>query len=469
MTVVSNKVRHRRYKRRPSKSFLSAREAVLHFLMRIERDRAYPERLLAISREWGLKRQEEAFIAEVTLGILRWRGRIDWIIKSFLHRELNTLPSPILTILRIGVYQLRFLEGIPHHAACSEAVNLARTYGHRGTASLVNAVLRAVAARGDEVSYPWAWREPARFLAIYWSHPDWLVEKWLTRFGYREAEKLLFSNNERGQLTIRVNRLKTNIQKLIEELSEVHIPLSVDPLDGDYIRVPEARGLFETAAYLEGHFMVQEPAAGIAARLMVVKPGMRILDACAAPGGKTTHLAELSGNKALITALDPNEKRLNLLKANLKRLGVENVTTIHGNLEDFSRTNPDRFDRVILDVPCSGLGTLRKRPDIKWHMTEEKIRELSSLQRNLLSLGADLVADGGLLLYSTCTAEPEENEEVVDDFLMQNNNFVPEDHPLIGTFRKREGMVEVLPHQSGGSGCFVARLRQKSTRPGISD
>ncbi len=308
MSVVNNKTLYGQSPRRSSRKFSSAREAALHFLMRIERDGAYPDHLLSQSRKWGFEHQEEAFIAEVILGVLQWRGRIDWIIQYFLHREINTLPLPILTILRIGVYQLHFLKGIPPHAACSEAVNLAKTYGHRGTTGLVNAVLRAVAVKGDEVSYPWALHEPIRFLTIYGSHPAWLVEKWLARYGYKETEKLLFNNNERSHLIIRVNCLKTTAQKLITELTEDNVTVFPDPIDEDYIRVPEARGLFKTAAYHEGRFTVQEPAAAIATRLMEVKPGMRILDACAAPGGKTTHLAELSGNRAFITALDPNQK-----------------------------------------------------------------------------------------------------------------------------------------------------------------
>ena len=441
--------------------FHSPREAALWILIQVLKTGSYPVKLLAESRTWGFERRQEKFIAEITLGVLRWKGKIDWILGAFLKRKLETLPVPVQISLRIGVYELLFLEGTPPHAACSEAVELAKKYGHSGTAGLVNAVLRKASICASDVIYPWAWRKPVEFLSHYWSHPIWLVERWLERYGYRETELLLCSNNERGMLSIRANRLRISPKELKEKLQSDGHSVSNDPSGFDYLLVDDAGKIFKSEAFLQGFFSVQDSSSGLAVNLMDVEPGMRILDGCAAPGGKSIQMAEISGDNAFITALDPDDDRLSLFEQNKARLGIKNITIIPVTVEKFAETSPELFDAVLLDVPCSGLGTLRKRPDIKWKITLEQVRDFSIHQKNIINSASELVKHGGLLLYSTCTTEPEENEDVVIEFLKTNHNFILEDHPLMGSFRKSQGIAFMVPHHSGGTGSFVASLRQK--------
>jgi len=436
---------------------MSARSLAAKILKRAEEGDKYVHELLEEHSELDLR--EEAFVRELVLGTIRWRGRLDWILSQFLKRDLEDLPAWIRTILRLGVYQIMFMDRVPTHAAVSESVLLAKRYGHRGTAALVNAVLRRVAEHLHSISYPDPKQDPIVYLSVVWSHPPWLVKRWISRFGVEETEQLCRANAERRPLSIRVNTLRTSTEELLEQLSEEGFRGISHPLVQGFVVLYEAEGVFQTAAYRKGGFQVQNPSAAFASLLLDPQPGEAILDLCAAPGGKTTHLAQLMKNRGRIVAIDRAPLRLQKLVRNVERLGIHIVQPVAMDALQYTK---EGFDRILVDAPCSGTGVLSKKVDIRWNLTPDKMKELVELQRALLSHASMLVNVGGILVYSTCSIEEEENEGVIQDFLRKNAHFVLESASGQMDLKEADPYVHTYPHRQGVDGSFAARLRRKA-------
>lgn len=439
----------------------TAREIAFHILSRVQQTHSYAANLLASYRWDGVSLRERRLTYELVLGVLRWQRQLDYFIEKYAKRPVESLDLPVVIALRLGLYQLRFLERVPDYAAVDTAVELVRSSGAPRAAGLVNAVLRrATRSRRDRPGADLD--DEFERLSVEYSHPRWLVEKWIADFGRPEALSLMRANNATPVPVLRINRLRAPEQETLAALAREGI--EVEPSDfvpGAY-RV-KAGTLSLTSPLVVGGFVYfQDEGSQLVAHLVSPQPGMRVLDVCAAPGSKTTHLAALMNNRGVIVAGDLHLGRLRALCRLTERLGVEMAAAL---VLDGTRPLPfvprARFDRVLVDAPCSGTGTLRRNPEIKWWLERAHLAGLSQKQRALLGEASRWVVDRGMLIYSTCSLEREENEEVVEQFLRDHADFGlvrPEmDKDLTEAGR---GWIRLFPHRHGTDGFFVAVMKK---------
>lgn len=397
-------------------------------------------------------------LQELVQGTLTWQGTIDNLLIPYLKAPISKLSPKLRNLLRLGVYQLKYLNRIPAYAVVSQAVDLARQENEPRASGLVNAVLRGISENRRPTQNPNPQKDPEGYLCTSASHPRWMIRRWIHRFGLEETQKLCDANNRRAPLTIRANPLRTNPKALSITLAIQGIHTEPTSLLPNFLNVLKAGPLFQTNSYREGHFSVQSPGAGLVIQLLDPRPGERILDLCSAPGGKTTATAELMKDRGQILALDIKPDRLHYLRQNILRLGLQ---SIHPVVADGSQApTKDTFHRVLLDAPCSALGLLARRPEIRWRRKKTDLLSLSCLQEKLLVSAADRVISSGILVYSTCSIEPEENEWIIENFLNYRTDFRLEsasdflDSSLAGPYLK------ILPQHHGYDGTFAARLRR---------
>jgi len=434
-----------------------ARYEALHILMRVERDRAFAD----IALEHALERarldpRDASLCTEIVYGTLRWRRHLDWRLVPHLNRPLAKLDPWVRVLLRLTLYQLVFLDRVPRWAAVDEAVSVARLKSRvPGPAEFVNAVLRSFTRTPAPPRLP---ADPIEAASIRCSFPDWMAARWITRYGPDEAERLMAALNERPLVTIRANSLRISREELAarlrdEELAETD-PTPLAP-EGLTVR----RGAVgRWAAFASGWCSIQDEASMLIGRLLDPQPGELVADACAAPGTKTTHLAQLMGNRGRIVAMDPNAARLRLLGQAATRLGVSIVETHTGGVAAVSGRWKKRCDRVLVDAPCSNLGVLRRNPDVKWKREEADLGRLAEKQQSILTAAAGLAKPGGRLVYATCSLEPEENDDVVRAFLDAHADWrvdAPTDFPVAPD---AGGVIRCLPHVHGTDGFTAVRL-----------
>lgn len=355
--------------------------------------------------------------------MLRQRGYLDWAVGRFSTKAHRRQSVKLKNLLRLGAYQILFLDRVPASAAVNESVRLARTLGEKTIAGFVNAVLRAM-TRAETIPLPDPAEDPILYISVKHSHPEWLVKRWLPRLGPERTVALCAANNEIPPVTVRVNPLKTTRDALADELKRVGIDVTLCRVSSSGLMLRGVANLTELPAYQRGDFYVQDEAAQLIGFAVAPKPGERILDGCAAPGGKSTHLAELMGDRGEVVAADAGAKRLERIVENARRLGLASIRPVAADLtRDLAALGDRPYDRILVDAPCSGLGILRRNPDAKWYKTEAVIGRMAALQTKILDKVAPLLKHGGALVYSTCTTEPEENESGVDSFLSRHPDF----------------------------------------------
>jgi len=411
-----------------------ARRAAFEILRRVEKEGAYASNLLASSRYEQLSREDRALMQELVLGVLRRQSQLDFLIEHFAGRKLNKFDTEVIIALRLGLYQLRFLSRIPQHAALNESVNLVKEQKKLSAAPLVNAVLRE-AQRTGEIDFS---QRPD----IETSHPAWLLGRWVSRFGTEEAMAMAMANNTAPRVAFRFNTKKSSEEKTRSWFDENETTIRRSELAPGAWVIESGNLSAQSEPVREGWIYLQDEASQLVAHL-IADCGLRIadleskktipsnpqsanhnpqfLDLCAAPGGKTTLIASLLPENALIVAGDLHFHRLRTMRELCARLGVDNINMLQ---LDATKTLPfAQFDLVLLDAPCSGLGTLQRHPEIKWRMSEAKIGEMAGLQKQLLANASRHVRAGGLLVYSVCSTEPEEGEEVIADFRNDHHEF----------------------------------------------
>jgi len=439
------------------------RELALEILARVDHGAAYADILLdACLKKNPLGEPDRRLLTQLVYGALRWRGRIDWVLGQILERPLAKLEPPVRNLLRLAAYELLFLDRVPAYAAVNEAVKLARKHAGKGKVGLVNAVLRTITRRSRSAWTPD--HSSAEQVAAFGSHPRWLVEMWRRQFGDDETIRLMAANNNEAPMVLRVNRSRIGRDQLIERLRSHGIDAEPGAWSPQAIRLNQASGVAGLAEFREGLCQVQGEASQLAGFLLDVQPGMRLLDVCAAPGGKATHLAELLGDRGEVIATDISARGLEKLRENATRLGLESIRAYQSDAAKGLSEPPASFDRVLVDAPCSGLGTLRSHPEIKWRRRGKDIQRLSRLQRSILDRTAALLKPGGIMVYATCTLSPDENERVVEFFLSINENFrldeagsyLPDSarHMVAGQY------FQALPHEHDTDGFFAAVLRR---------
>ncbi len=438
--------------------YSGVRGLAVKILNRVERTDAYLEKLLDNElKNAELNGPDKALLYEIVHGVTRWQGRLDWILNGFYKGQFSKAIPNLKNGLRVALYQILFLDRIPDHAAVNEAVEFVKKLQGQKPADLTNAILRNIIRSKNAIRYPDPNEDIIGYLSAYYSHPAWMVKRYLDRFGREETEKLLAANNEKPYLTLRVNAIKTTPEDFKSLLGQVNLKYRPGKFLNEFVQLLNLTNITAWDYYVKGYFNIQDESAGLAVRLLDVHPGMNVLDMCAAPGGKTAYLGSLMNNTGSITALDRYDGRLNLVRKNNDRLGLTCVTTIESDALEFES---EPFDRVLADVPCSGTGTLSKKPDIKWKKDIFDLRRMTEMQFKLISKAATLVKVGGALVYSTCSIEPEENFEVVKKFLDTHPNFKFESAKgkVTDSLVDENGCIQTLPQKHQMDGAFAAKL-----------
>lgn len=434
----------------------------IKILNRIDRTDAYLERMLDNEmKSTEMSGPDKALLYEIVHGVVRWQGRLDWILNGFYKGTFSKAIPNLKNALRVALYQVLFLDRVPDYAAVNEVVEFVKKLQGQKPADLVNAVLRNIIRNKNSIRYPNPDEDPVGYLSAYYSHPSWMVKRYIERFGKEDAEKLLMVNNEKPFLTLRINALKTKPEEFKTLLESVGLKYKQGDYLPEFFKLQNLTNITAWEYYSKGYFNIQDESAGLACRLLDVHEGLRVLDMCAAPGGKTAYISALMHSRGEVVAIDRFESRLKLLLRNMSRLDVDCVRTVVADANDYKDLP---FDRVLVDTPCSGTGTLSKKPDIKWRKDLFDIRNLNVLQLKLINKAASLVKVGGIVVYSTCSIEPEENFEIVKKFLDENPNFKFESAK--GKFPDEiideNGCIQTLPHVHKTDGAFAARFVRES-------
>lgn len=434
---------------------MTPRETAYRLLYRIEKENAYSDRILAGNEMNGLEKRDRMFVRELVQGTVRWQMRLDHIIDTYYNKRSAELETDLRLILRMGLYQTLFMDAVPDWAAVNESVSLTTDMRGKRTAGLVNAIMRRFQREGEpEVSGSEIDR-----IAVTLSHPVWLVERWAEAFGIKDAENIARAGIEKHSVFVTGTMRNAESSELADFLTgHGYEAIPVEGMPG-YCELDKADGFFESDAFRSGTVYVQDPAAGMANMLLDPMPGEHVLDLCAAPGGKTLSIAGKMGDSGRVTALDRNESRLRLVRRAVDRAGFTSVETVAEDATVYGETEGFSYDRVLADVPCSGTAVLSKRPEMKWRLKPDDPVRLSAVQAEILDNAARRVKKGGVLVYSTCTLEHEENVDNISAFLERTSGFELEWDDRLERFRTEYGYL-IMPHQMEGTGAFAARLRR---------
>lgn len=441
----------------------NVRDAALTILLAVDKNQAYSNLLLNQTiKKYKIDAKDRALLTEITYGTLQHKYTLDYYLEPFIRTKIDLW---VRWLLRLSLYQVVYLSRIPAHAAVNEAVEIAKKRGHKGIASMVNGVLRSIQRQGlrsiDEIE------EPIKRLSIATSHPEWLVERLIESYGIEVATEMLEENNVPPTLTVRVNTLKSTTQDVLNMLEEEGIQAKKSELIPECIHILGGQ-VTHTECFKNGFITIQDESSMMPANVLNPKPGERVLDMCAAPGGKTTHIAEKMNNDGSILATDIHPHKLDLIEETSNRLGIGIIQTAPVDGRTAAELlQRESYDAVLVDAPCSGLGVTRRKPDIKYTKREEDFESLHKIQLLLLDNAVKVLKTGGRLVYSTCTVDRLENEGTVQEFLASHPEMelvpivnLPED--LLE--KQQDGMLQVFPQDFGSDGFFVATFQKKSDK-----
>lgn len=438
------------------------RDAAVNILLRVLEQDAYLDILLDKTlRKKTFAPRGRRFLTQLVYGTTRHRRLCEHALLPVLHDPLEKLPPPIRVILVMGAYQGLFLNQVTPPALVHTSVELAKRHGHAGTARLVNAVLKRIPHAVDEIALPDASECLVEHLAVRHSYPDWMVRRWVEQFGPEAAETLCRVLNEQSLPTLRVNTLRTDVDTLKQSLAKAECTAEKRTRVPEELTVTAGEPPARTKLFPEGLYLVQDAASMLPAHAMEPKSGESILDLCAAPGTKTTQLAQLAGGEAAVTACDVHWHKLLRVRENVERLGFTDIVVAgaDGTKPPFM---PGSFDRVLVDAPCTGYGTIRRHPDIKWRARPDDAQRLRETQAALLRSAVRLCKNGGLIVYSVCTFTPEETQQVVGPVVDEGDVALEDGPDWMNEWKSATGTYRTLPHESGLDGFYLTRLRKRS-------
>ncbi|MFR1828582.1 MAG: 16S rRNA (cytosine(967)-C(5))-methyltransferase RsmB [Clostridium butyricum] len=438
---------------------MNCRKLAVKILNRVLNEGAYSNIILSKElNEVELNDKDKALLTEIVYGVLRRKRTLDVIIANFV-KDIKLMDKNILNILRVAIYQMNFLDKIPTYAACNEAVEEAKEISENDS-KLVNGILRSFTKNPDDINVP---GNKIDEYAYKFSFEPWMIRLLIKQYGENVAKKIMSGLNTIPKVSIRVNELNSDYDEVYEKLEEMEYEISEGVICPEAINIKGGKSIENNPLFKEGKITVQDESAMLVAPLLDLKEGMTVVDLCSAPGGKTTHIAEILGNTGKVLAFDLHESKLGLIKENCERLGITNVTTF---AQDATKLNAELVastDRVLLDVPCSGLGIIRKKPEIKWNKKRNDLRGIIPVQREIMNNAWQYLKQGGVMIYSTCTLNKEENEENIEWFLNNHEDcevkriFVGKQDNLVYS---REGLLTVMPNENM-DGFFIAKLEKR--------
>lgn len=440
------------------------REIALKVLYKtIEKD-GYSNILLNHSLSSGdFSPEDRAFITRIVYGVLENKIYLDWVIRRFSKIRLKKISPWIINILRISIYQILFMDRVPGFAAVNEGVKLAKKHGDRKTIGFVNGILRSVIRSPEKTEIPSENEDHLQFISLKYSYPRWMVEDWVRIYGQEFTEELCKSNNRPPEMVIRTNTLKTTTENLCNLLQKEGLRVRRGVYSPAALYLEEGVGTVGLNAFKEGLFYVQDESSMLCIEVLDPEPGQIMVDVCSAPGGKATYAAQMMDDRGRIIARDINENKLDMVKENCRRLGIQSVETGVFDAGQIDCSLIGRADRVVVDAPCSGMGIIRRKPDIKWKKEREHYTILANKQKKILENAARYLKTGGVLVYSTCTIMPDENEEVFKDFVGNNPDFIACDiSPFVPESIRSEsckkGYLQLFPNIHGVDGFFIGKM-----------
>lgn len=441
---------------------LTAREVAFNILYDIYVNGAFSNIAINEHVRVLLNNKDENLVREIVYGVLENELYIDYIISKVSNIKLKKIHNKILIILRTGIYQLLFMDKIPDSAAVNESVNLAKKHGHKGSIGFVNGILRNVSKNKEEL-LEITTKDKADYLSIKYSHPKWMVKRWINEFGVDFTEKICKKNNEYPELHIRVNTLKVNKNDLKEKLSSKGLIVKNASYAYDSLIIENPVRITELDEFKSGLFIIQDESSTMVGQIMNPISGSKIIDLCSAPGGKATHLAQIMNNCGKILCFDIYEHKLRLIDDNAKRLGISIIETKLGDALELNEALINTADYLLVDSPCSGLGLIRRKPEIKRNRNEDDIVNLIDIQYKILNNAKEYLKIGGFLLYSTCTIEQDENTNMVNKFLKQNSNFrlvnIEDNISNKDNLNSlKHGYIQLYPHIHNTDGFFIAKM-----------
>jgi len=432
------------------------RAAAVDALLRIEKGVMISDALDDVLNAYHLSGLDRGLAVEIVYGTVRMQKAIDYALNTISRIKTDTMEPRIRSILRAGAYQILYLSRVPVSAAVNEAVKLVPARDRRRTGGYVNAVLRNLIRKLESIEFPDLSEDPVRHIAVKYSHPEWVIKRWLSRYGLEHTIRFCQINNTSPELHVRVNTLKVSTEQFQDYLAEQGLRAEKGRFAPDILYVSRPFNPAADPGFDQGWYYIQNESSAMVAHALAPVPGETVYDLCAAPGGKATHLAQLMQNRGRIIAVDQTEERVALIDENAARLGITIIKSLTG---DAAAMKLPAADKVLVDAPCSGLGVLRHRPDARWRRREQDLHSLAELQRRIMANAAAMVKPGGTLVYSTCTTEPEENQEVIHWFLQTHPSFSLAALPAWFPQSECVGMLAILPFIHGIDGFFICKLQ----------
>lgn len=439
---------------------MKARKMAYNVLFDIEKNKNYSN--MAINKHFkdcNLDKRDRGFATEIIYGVVENKIYLDYIIDKLSKIKTNKLNLKVKILLRMGIYQILFLDSVSDYAGVNETVNLAKKIDNRSS-GFINAVLRNVIRQKETIGEVNI-KDPVDYLSTKYSYDRWIVRNWISNFGKDFTEDLLEANNEKPSLYLRVNTLKINRDELIQLLEKQDVKCEKVSFIDEAIKVNNLKNIENNDLYKKGFFTVQDISSMLVGKVLNPKENSQVIDICSAPGGKTTHIATLMNNTGKVVSRDIYDHKINLIKNSVNRLGLKNVTVELFDALNLDKESVEKFDYVLADVPCSGLGIIRRKPEIKYKEKDE-FKDLPKLQREILQNASKYVKVGGTLVYSTCTVQDNENIEVVESFLQSNKRFEFEKIENINVDLENEekGYIKIYPNVHGMDGFFIAKLKR---------
>ncbi len=440
------------------------RELVFSILDNIYRKGSFSNITLEKHLKDEESKRKQNFIREMVYGVLENDIFLEHVISKSSKIKMKKIHKPILIILKMGIYQIFFMDSVPSSAAVNESVILAKKYGNKGSIGYVNGMLRNISRNKDELKNIDI-EDPIKRISVKYSHPRWMVDKWTKEYGIDFTEDLCRSNNEKPNLNITVNTLKTSREDLKNRLKKSGFKTRESRYSVDSLIIENPFKISDIKEFKSGEFTIQDESSALVAQIMNPEPGSTVIDVCSAPGGKSVHIAQKMENKGRVISRDIYEHKLSLIRSNSQRLGIDIIETEIYDAIEIDGSLVNTADYVLVDAPCSGLGLIRRKPEIKANKSQEDIESLSDLQFRILNNAKNYLKIGGVLIYSTCTIGKRENVDIIDKFLKENTDFSKLD--LSGYIKSeveipslQEGYIELYPNIHGTDGFFIAKMKK---------